>query len=971
MMTPLDSTSTKPRILIVDDVNENLHTLMNILRDDYAIVAATNGEKALEIAQRDPAPDLILLDIKMPSMDGYEVLRRLKSNEETADIPVIFVSALSEITDEEKGLKLGVADYITKPINSNLLKLRVLAQLELRRYRRKPERPIAKMGAKPTLLVVDDVPENIHELIYALQDTYHVIVANNGMKALELLRSSTPDLVLLDILMPDLDGYEVCRRMKATAEGNRIPVIFVSVIDRAVDKVRGFSIGAADYITKPFDIDEVKARIHTHLELSRLQHFFEQLIEQRTADLKESREKYRILAEYSPNWEYWLDENANYLYVSPACEPISGYTPDEFLANGLLMEQLIHSEDLPAWHTHAEKVKCSHCSDAPLTFRLHDKAGNEHWIEHICKPVMSEENVFLGWRGTNRDITDFKKAQQQLAITAQVFQNASEGIVITDENNNICSVNLAFSKATGYSPQEVIGKNPRMLQSGQHERDFYQKLWTCLQKNGSWRGEFCNKRKDGSLYPSIATISVVHDEQSNTHHHIAVFSDATDVKDTQRQLDFYQYYDPLTSLPNRTLFTKLFEQALQQAKSQNQQLALLSMDIDNFKMINESFGAESGDKVLIETTRRLKNILCGTDVISRFSGDEFNVLLTQIHEPEIAHLAACNIINSMSQPFKLNSHEAFIDMCVGVAFYPDDGEDAETLQRNADTALHKAKSLGRGSLQFFAQEMSQLAKLRMNLDADLRRALTQKDELQLYYQPQTDVKTGKLRGIEALLRWNHPEKGLIYPNEFIPLAEESGFIVMLGEWVFRQACLQIKNWRARGFDVPTVAVNVSAIQLNRGNLLETIHKALRDFEMLPRHLELEITESSVMSDLNEAAKLLAELKLLGFTLSIDDFGTGHSSLSYLQRLNVDKLKIDLSFVQTMEANENNASIVRAIIALGHSLDLVVIAEGVEEESQFEFLRELHCDMIQGYIVSKAIPAGEIEAYFDKHTHEQH
>jgi diguanylate cyclase (GGDEF)-like protein/PAS domain S-box-containing protein len=970
-MTMLESLPIKPRILIVDDVNENLHTLMNILRDDYAIVAATNGEKTLEIAQRDPAPDLILLDVKMPVMDGYEVLHHLKNNEKTADIPVIFVTALSETIEEEKGLKLGVADYITKPINSNLLKLRVLTQLELRRYRRRPERFMEQASAKPTLLVVDDVPENIHELIYALQDSYHLIVANNGIKALELLRSSSPDLVLLDILMPDLNGYEVCRRMKATPEGNRIPVIFVSVIDRAVDKVRGFSIGAADYITKPFDIDEVKARIRTHLELSRLQHFFEQLINQRTTDLAESREKYRILADYSPNWEYWLGANGKYLYVSPACEQISGYTPEEFLANGLLMEQLIYPQDLSVWETHAQKVKTSHCCDAPLNFRLHDKSGNEHWIEHICNPVINETGAFLGWRGTNRDVTDFKKAQQQLNLAQQVFHNANEGIVITDENNKICSVNLAFSKATGYSPQEAIGQNPNILQSGKHEPDFYQQLWACLKENGSWRGEFCNRRKDGSLYPSIATISVVHDEQNKTYHHIAVFSDATDVKDTQRQLDFYQYYDPLTSLPNRTLFSKLLEQALYQAKSQNQQLALLSMDLDHFKMINESFGAECGDKVLLETTRRLKNILSGTDIISRFSGDEFNVLLTQINEPEIANLAAYNIINSIAQPFKFSEREAFIDMCIGVAFYPTDGEDAETLQRNADTALHTAKSHGRGSLQFFSQEMSLLAKLRMSLDADLRRALTQKDELLLYYQPQIDTKTGKLRGIEALLRWNHPEKGLIYPNEFISLAEESGLIVMIGEWVFRQACSQIKTWHARNFDVPVVAVNVSAIQLNRGNLLETIHRALRDFEMLPKHLELEITESSVMSDLSDAAKLLAELKLLGFTLSIDDFGTGHSSLSYLQRLNVDKLKIDLSFIQTMEANENNASIVRAIIALGHSLDLEVIAEGVEEESQLEFLRKLHCDMIQGYIVSKALPATEIEAFFEKHTHEQH
>lgn len=968
-MTTLEIAQTKPRILIVDDVNENLHTLMNILRDDYAILAATNGEKALELAARQPAPDLILLDVKMPNMDGYEVLHRLKTNEETADIPVIFVTALSETADEEKGLKLGVADYITKPINTNLLKLRVLTQLELRRYRRKPQRPLTEMGTKPTILVVDDVPENIHELIYALQDQYQIIVANNGMKALELLRSSSPDLVLLDIIMPDLDGYEVCRRMKATAEGNRIPVIFISVVDRAVDKVRGFSIGAADYITKPFDIDEVKARIRTHLELSRLQHFFEQILEQRTAEVAESREKYRILAEYSPNWEYWLGKNQQYLYVSPACEAITGYTPEEFLADSELMERLIIGEDLSIWKTHVEKVRASYYSDKPISFRIKDKTGNEHWIEHICRPVINDADEFLGWRGTNRDITEFKKAQQQLEIAAYVFQNASEGIVITDENNNICSVNLAFSKATGYSPQEVIGKNPSILQSGQHGRDFYQKLWTSLQESGNWIGEFCNRRKDGSLYPSIASISVVHDKSTNAHHHVAVFYDATDEKHTQKQLDFYQYHDPLTSLPNRALFTKLLEQALLQAQHDKQKLALLSMDLDHFKTINESFGTESGDQVLIETSRRLKNILSGTDVISRFNGDEFNVFITQITNPQIAHLAAYNVISSMAHPFQLNGQEAYIDMCVGVAFYPDDGENAEDLQRCADTALHQAKMMGRGSLCFFSQEMTKQAKHRISLDTDLRHALTQENELQLFYQPQVDIKTRQLTGLEALIRWNHPEKGIIFPNDFIPLAEESGLIIMLGEWVLRKACQQIKHWLAKGFDVPLLAVNLSAMQLNRGNLLEIVHRALRDYEILPHRLELEITESSVMSDLSEAAKILSELKSLGFQLSIDDFGTGHSSLSYLQRLNVDKLKIDLSFIQTMEENESNASIVRAVIALGHSLDLEVIAEGVEEESQLEMLRELHCDQIQGYLISKALPASEIETFFSKIIHE--
>ena len=960
----LESNLTKPRLLIIDDVNDNLHTLISILRDDYAIVAATNGEKALEIALRNP-PNLILLDVKMPIMDGYQVLRHLKTNEKTANIPVIFVTGLTDSADEEKGLKLGVADYITKPINPDLLKLRILTQLELCRYRRKPTRAINALSAKPTLLVVDDIPENIHQLIYAFQDKYHIIAANNGMKALELLRGRTPDLVLLDIVMPEMDGYEVCRRMKATPEGNRIPVIFLSTIDSSVDKMRGFSIGAADYITKPFDIDEIRARIHTHLELSKLQHYFEQLVAQRTVDLAESREKYRVLAEYSPNWEYWLDEKGKYLYVSPACEMISGYNPEAFITDTNLMSNIIHADDLAKWYTHKEQVSRSReMTIPPINFRIFDRAGQEHWLEHVCKPIIDNNGHFLGLRGTHRDITEHKKIQQQLHFASRVFENASEGIVITDESNHICSVNLAFQKVTGYSSEEVLGGNPNILKSGQHNDDFYQTMWNSINMNGSWQGEIYNRRKDGSIYPSSVNISIVHDKSTNTYHHIAVFSDLSPIKHTEKQLNFFQYYDPLTSLPNRTLFTKLLEHALQQAKHNNSQLALLSMDLDQFKTINESFGTNFGNQVLIETIQRLKNVLCGTDVISRFNGDEFNVLITQIDNLEIAHLTAHRIIESMEKPYILGDQCVYISMCVGVAFYPSDGGDTETLQRNADTALHQAKLQGRNSLCFFASEMTQLAKQRLSLDTELRRALIE-DELLLYYQPQIELKTGTLVGLEALVRWQHPEKGIILPSEFIPMAEESGLIVMIGEWVLRRACQQIKQWLAKGFQVPSVAVNVSAIQLNRGNLLITIQKALRDYDILPHWLELEITESSVMSDLTEAAKILAQLKALGFRLSIDDFGTGYSSMSYLQQLNVDKLKIDISFVRTMTHDTGKAAIVRAIIALGHSLDLDVIAEGVENEEQMEGLRKLHCDMIQGYIISKALPPADIETFFKR------
>lgn len=960
-----ESKNPKPIILIVDDVNENLHALLSILREEYAIVAATNGEKALELAARIPAPDLVLLDIKMPDMDGYEVLHRLKTNPATAEIPVIFVTALSESADEAKGLKLGAADYISKPINPDLLKLRILTQLELKRYRGKPlSSPCADRAmslSRPTLLVVDDVPENIHELIAVLKDEYRIVVANNGHKALELIHGPTPpDLVLLDIVMPGMDGYEVCRRMKATPEGNRIPVIFISIVDDSVEKVRGFSIGAADYITKPFDIDEVRARVHTHLELGRLQRFFEQLLDQRTAALAESREKYRILAEYSPNWEYWLSPSEEYLYVSPACADVSGYLPEEFTDNPNLMLSIIHPDDQNLWLQHRATVKApTELLNEPINFRILDRKGQERWIEHICRRVIDADGRFLGTRGTHRDITERKIAQQQLHLAATVFENASEGIMITDGDNHILTVNQAFLQITGYTQEEVEGKNPRLLHSGRHDRDFYQGMWAAINTGGGWQGEIWDRRKDGTIYPCLLSIRLMHDQQGKLTHHIAVFTDLSRIKHTEQQLDFLVYHDPLTELPNRVLFQQLLEHALSQAGRTGAKLALLSLDLDNFKIVNDSLGQPLGDRLLIDAAKRLSELVGAADVVSRSGGDEFNVMLDEIDHPQSADLVAQRIIDNLGMPFILNGQQVYIGVSIGIAFYPMDGQDAESLKRNADIALNQAKQQGRGKLCFFSPDMTLLARQRLHLEAELRRALDN-DELILYYQPQIDLQTGLLGGLEALVRWQHPNRGMIPPGEFIPMAEESGLILLLDDWVIRTVCRQIRLWLQQGLILPVIAVNISARQLNRGNLLDTVRANILLTAISPQLLELEITESSVMSNLAEATNTLARLKALGLRLSVDDFGTGYSSLAYLQKLNVDKLKIDMSFVRNMTTDSGNASIVQAVIALGHGLGLEVIAEGVEDQQQMQALREMQCDMVQGYLFGKPMPADEIE-----------
>ena len=842
-----DLTNGRPRILIVDDVNENLHALMNILRDDYAIVAATSGEKALELALRHPQPDLILLDVKMPGMDGYSVLSRLKGNPATAAIPVIFVTALADASDEARGLALGVADYITKPASPDLLHLRVRTQLELQRHRKNPARfdnsRAIDPDQPPTLLLVDDVPENIHELLEALKDDYRIMVANTGAKAIALVQGATPpDLILLDIVMPGMDGYEVCRRIKATSAGNSIPVIFVTVVDATQEKVKGFSIGAADYITKPFDIDEVRARVHTHLELARLRHFLEQLVAQRTALLDKSEEKYRILADYSPNWEYWMAPDGSYLYVSPGCVDDSGYAPGEFFSDSGLMEKIIHPDDLDVWKLQGPRA--SGANSAPIIFRIRAKDGSERWIEHICRPVVDAAGKCLGHRGSHRDISKRRYAEEML--------------------------------------------------------------------------------------------------------------------------DFFINRDPLTGLPNRVLFRELLGHTLQSAERNQTQFALLSIDLDNFKTINESLGHSVGDRLLVEAGGRLNTLLPDIDAIARIGGDEFNVILDQVRDVPSVVLMAQRIIDVLGTPFDLEGKSVYVGASIGIALYPTDGNNAEALQSNADAALHQAKTQGRGMARFFSSEMGGRARERLMLEADLRRAVEQ-NELVLHYQPQVDLISGQIVGLEALVRWKHPLRGMVSPGEFIPLAEECGCIVPIGDWVLRTACRQFKQWADSGMPLQHIAVNVSAVQLSRGNLIETVKNVLAETGITSGQLELELTESCVMLDREQSFKSFAELSTLGVHLSIDDFGTGYSSLAYLQQLDLHKLKIDMGFVRDMTSNSGNASIVRAIIAMGHSLGLEIIAEGVELSGQARYLRALQCDVAQGYLISKPLPADEIAQFVNNYS----
>ncbi|MCE3606053.1 EAL domain-containing protein [Massilia sp. P8910] len=832
----------RPRILIVDDVHENLHLLMNILSANHAMTAATSGEKALELAHRSPQPELILLDIKMPGMDGYTVLSRLKSDPATTHIPVIFVSALDDAADVAGGLELGVADYITKPVDPELLLLRVSTQLTLQRYREDAALFDTDHGAEPasapTVLLVDDVPQNLHGLLDALRDDYRIMIAGSGAKALDMVQGDAPpDLILLDIMMPGMGGHEVCQHIKSLPEHSRIPIIFVTVADSRQDKLKGFELGAADYITKPFDIEEVRARVRMHLELGRLRRQLERLVAQRTAMLQKSEEKYRILADYSPNWEYWLGPDGSYQYVSPACSAVSGYAPADFFADPGLMEKIIDPADLAAWAEFGPASGLDELGPFACRIRAHD--GSERWVEHVAKRVFDAEGKPRGWRGSYANITQRRQAEQQL--------------------------------------------------------------------------------------------------------------------------DFVTRRDPLTGLSNRALFGELLVHAVTQAGHTQSEFALLFVNLDNFMTINESLGHSAGDRLLTEVATRLRALLPGVDAIARVGGDEFNIVLERDANAPGADLLGQRIIDALSLPYQLDGTSAYVGACVGIALYPADGADVGSLQSNAAAALHQAKAKGPGSLRFFSPEMSSRARERLALEADLRGALERR-EFSLHYHPQLDLRSGELVGLEALIRWTHPVRGNVPPVAFIPLAEECGLIVELGDWVLTTACQQIRRWSDAGLAPRHTAVNISAVQLSRGRLLESVKCALDEAGIAPQQLELEITESFVMLERELSFQSLTDLRALGVRLSIDDFGTGYSSLAYLQQLKVHKLKIDMSFVRDMMNNGGNAAIVRAVIALGQSLGLEVIAEGVEEAGQARYLRDLGCDVMQGYLFSRPLAGEDTSAF---------
>ncbi|MBH3462618.1 EAL and GGDEF domain-containing protein [Pseudomonas putida] len=697
--------------------------------------------------------------------------------------------------------------------------------------------------------------------------------------------------------------------------------------------------------------------------------------------LRDSEQRYRMLAESISDVIFSTDNQLQLNYISPSVQTVLGYSVDYIFDNGW-PSIIATPSQLSGMQTLMERVSKALDdreqlrqlrSQLPTQVFLFDclrADGRKIPIELRLVLVWDDHERFEGVLGVARDISQQRRAEKDLRMAATVFEHSTSAILITDPAGYIVQVNEAFSRVSGYAPDEVLDQRPNMLTvEGQQDAHLGYVLKQ-LNQRGTWEGEVWLKRRSGEHYPAWVGITAVLDDERDLASYVCFFTDISERKASEQRIHRLAYYDALTHLPNRTLFQDRLHTALQQAERHKSWVVLMFLDLDRFKPINDSLGHAAGDRMLKDMAERLLACVDEDDTVARMGGDEFTLLLQSRTSREMAlnraiHVAE-NILASLVRPFVLESREFFVTASIGIALSPQDGNELSQLMKNADTAMYHAKERGKNNFQFYQADMNASALERLELESDLRHALEQ-NEFILYYQPQFSGDGKRLTGAEALLRWRHPRRGLVPPGDFIPVIEELGLVVDVGDWVLREASRQLKAWHKAKVRVPKVSVNISARQFSDGQLGKRIATILEETGLPPACLELELTESILMREVNEAMQILDSLKNLGLSIAVDDFGTGYSSLNYLKQFPIDVLKIDRTFVDGLPEGEQDAQIARAIIAMAHSLNLAVIAEGVETHEQLEFLREHGCDEVQGYLFGRPMPANQFEAQFSNET----
>ena len=680
--------------------------------------------------------------------------------------------------------------------------------------------------------------------------------------------------------------------------------------------------------------------------------------QERELRISEQRFELALAGSEDGVWDWRLDTGQ--IHFSRQCKRMLGIAEVSDLELRGLWIELMHPDDRIA----AKHALRAHLDDKTPRFqhvhRLHHRQEGYRWFQVNGRALRDSSGKPWRLLGTLRDVTADKEREDRLRQAAVVFDSTTEGVVISGSDNRILNVNQAFCQITGYSTEEAIGANPSLLKSGWHDDGFYQQMWQALQADGSWQGEVWNRRKNGEIYPQWQTINTVHDTDGKLTYYVAVFADISKIKRSEQEIDFLAHNDPLTRLPNRLLLNERLENAVQRARRQGDKVGLIFIDLDRFKAVNDSLGHSAGDDLLRAAAQRMLARSREQDTLARLGGDEFVLLVEDIQLADDLIPVAKRLLACFDKPFEIAGQPLHLTVSLGISLYPDDGDDARSLLTHADTALTLAKDNGRNTYAFYTQALTLHARERIALESSLHQAITG-NQLRVFYQPQVDLHSGQIVGAEALVRWQHPELGLLAPDRFLPIAANAGLMINIDEYVLGQACRQMQHWLSAGFELRHMAVNMSGSWLERGDVVGSVKKALAENQLAAHYLELELTETEVMRNNEASLERLDALRSLGVELAIDDFGTGYSSLMRLKRLPVNRLKIDRGFVSDLPQDLNDTAITQAIIALGKSLQMQLTAEGVETVEQARLLAEMGCSLAQGYLYSRPVPAEDFQA----------
>ena len=790
------------------------------------------------------------------------------------------------------------------------------------------------------LLVEDNATDAMvaqDELAHAVGVQFEVQCCTRLADALHHLAVTPFDIVLLDLTLPDSEGLETFQTLHAQMPD--MPVVLLSHRTDEAMAMQAMQAGAQDYLVKG-QVDGTLVRA--------IRYALQRAKSDAALRISEARWTFALEGTGEGVWDW--DVAQGLVFYSSRWKKMLGYTDADISSSPDEWTSRVHPDDMPsvkaAFQSHLDGTTAAYASE----HRLRCKDGSDLWVLGRGMVVRRDANgKALRVVGTNADVSERKGVELQLQLDASVFNHAKEGIMITDPAGNIVRVNDTFTQITGYSREEAIGQNTRMFSSGRHGPDFYAAMWADLATKGYWSGE---------IYAELETISAVHDAKGEVQSYVALFTDITPLKDHQRQLEHVAHYDLLTGLPNRVLLADRLQQAMAHAQRRNQCLAVAFLDLDGFKAINDEYGHETGDALLNALANRMKEALREEDSLSRFGGDEFVAVLVDLETGSDCEPVLERLLKAVSEPVQLGDKTVQVSASVGVTLYPQDGSDADLLMRHADQAMYLAKLAGKNRYHLF-DIAHDVATKSMREGLEQVRVAFERREFVLFYQPKVNMRSGMVIGAEALIRWQHPERGILPPGLFLPIIEDHPMSVELGEWVIDAALRQMTVWRAQGLDL-SVSVNIGARQLQQGNFVERLVQLLAAHPSVPpQALELEILETSALEDISQVSDVMLSCQALGVRFALDDFGTGYSSLTYLKRLPAELLKIDQSFVRDMLTDTDDLAIVQGVIGLAKAFRRKVIAEGVETIAHGELLLPLGCELAQGYGIARPMPAANI------------